>query len=312
VKANRSMPQRLGAVLAAAVFLFAAAAQAQEPKEEGPAEALASAIVAACRQNDAQFAPFLTADNAAVFRELPANQRTALMKRLTLLDDPGRPLLSRDARGHTVLRCETSPVTTEMRFGETRPRENLAFIPVEVRVPENPGGTAESGVTGRRIEFGMVRESGGWKLLSAGLLLLNLAQLSQQWATSEIQANENEAIASLRKIMQAIGTYRRAFGKWPDTLAELGPAPKEGISPEAAGLLDAELAAGTKGGYLYRYRVLPTRGEGAEPGFELAATPTEYGKTGRRSFFLDASGTLRGGDKQGGVAMASDPRIEPR
>jgi hypothetical protein len=306
------MPRRLRAALAAALFLLAPAAQAQEPKEEGPAEALAAAIVAACRQNDAQFAPFLTADNAAVFRELPANQRTALMKRFTLLDDPGRPLLSRDTRGHAVVRCETSSITTEMRFGETRQRENLAFIPVEVRVPGNPGETAENSSTGRRVEFGMVRESSGWKLLSVGLLLLNLADLSQQWAASEVQSNETAAIAALRKFAQSIGTYRRAFGKLPDTLAQLGPASKEGISPEAAGLLDAELAAGKKGGYLYRYRVPPTQGEGAEPGFELAATPAEYGKTGRRSFFLDAGGTLRGGDKQGGVATASDPRIEPR
>ncbi len=309
---NRSMPRRLQAALVAALLLLALPARAQEAKDESPTEALAEALVAACRQNDAQFAPFLTADNAATFRALPPSQQVQLMKRFSLLEDPGRPLLSRDARGHTVVRCETSAVTTETRLGEAHQRENLAFIPVEVRVPEDTRATAKSNGAGRRVEFGMVRESGVWKLLSVGLLLLNLTELSQQWAASEIQAHEAEAIAALRKIAQAIGTYRRAFGKLPETLAQLGPAPKEGISPEAAGLLDAELAAGKKGGYVFRYRVAPTEGEGAEPDFELAATPFEYGKTGRRSFFLDASGTLRGGDKQGGAATASDPRIEQR
>jgi hypothetical protein len=302
------MPRRWKAALAAALWLAGIAARAQEPKEEGPPEALAGALVAACRQNDAEFARYLTADNAATFRELSPSQRVALLKRLMLLDDPGRPLLSRSAQGLTVLRCETRPITTEMRFGETRLRENLVFIPVEVRVPETAGASEAV----RKVEFGMVREGGGWKLLSVGLLLLNLAELAQQWATSEVQENEAEAIAALRKIAQSIGTYRRAFGKLPETLVQLGPAPKEGISPEAAGLLDAELAASKKGGYLYRYRVVPARGEAGEPGFELAATPVEYGKTGRRSFFLDASGTLRGGDKQGAVATASDPPIEPR
>jgi len=42
---------------------------------------------------------------------------------------------------------------------------------------------------------------------------------------------------------------------------------------------------------------------------ELAATPVEYGKIGRRSFFLDSGGVLRGGDKQGAVATSADPRI---
>jgi hypothetical protein len=32
---------------------------------------------------------------------------------------------------------------------------------------------------------------------------------------------------------------------------------------------------------------------------------------GRRSFFLDSSGILRGADKQGGVATSTDPRIGP-
>ncbi len=43
--------------------------------------------------------------------------------------------------------------------------------------------------------------------------------------------------------------------------------------------------------------------------FELAATPIEYGKIGRRSFFLDSGGVLRGADKQGAVATSADPRI---
>jgi hypothetical protein len=38
----------------------------------------------------------------------------------------------------------------------------------------------------------------------------------------------------------------------------------------------------------------------------------EYGKSGRRSFFLDSSGTLRGDDKKGAVATVTDPVIESR
>jgi len=308
VKGDNRVPQRTRAGLAAALLLWAVGARAQETKQEGPAGALASAMVAACRQSETEFARYLTAENAATFLKLPASQRAALMKRFSLLDEPGRPLLSSDPEGRAVLRCETPAVTTEMRLGATRLEENLAFIPVQVRVPEDSHGALAGSAGGRRAEFGMVREGGNWKLLSVGLLLLSLKELSQQWAISELEANEREAMAALRRISDAIGTYRRAFGKLPETLAQLGRAPKEGISPDAAGLLDAELAAGKKGGYEFRYQVV--QAQGAEPGLELAATPAEYGKTGLRSFFLDSNGTLRGGDKHGALATASDPRIE--
>ena len=272
---------------------------AQEAPGNNASATLAEALTAACREDAAQFARTLTADNAGVFRELAAGTRLALMKRFVLLDEPGRPLLSSDPQGHTVVRCEAPGLTAEFRFGETRLRENLAFVPVEV--------------TGaRRIDFGLVREDGGWKLLSVGLLLLDLPALARQWESAELEASEAAAIAALRKIAESVGAYRRAFGRLPESLDQLGPAPKTGISLEAAGLVDAELAAGKKGGYRFRFRVLPASGEGAEAGFELAATPSEYGKTGRRSFFLDSSGALRGADKQGAVAGPTDPRIEPR
>jgi hypothetical protein len=50
-------------------------------------------------------------------------------------------------------------------------------------------------------------------------------------------------------------------------------------------------------------------GLGAPAKFELAATPVSYGRTGHRSFFLDAAGTLRGADRQGAVGSASDPKL---
>src|SRR3989442_1477955 len=122
-----------------------ATAQGQEEQPSNPATALSEGLGAACRQDEAHFARYLTADNAAAFRELTVAQRTALMKRLILLEEPGRPLLSSDAAGRTVLRCEASSVSAEMRFGDARVRENLAFIPVEAR-----GETRGAGDWGQR------------------------------------------------------------------------------------------------------------------------------------------------------------------
>jgi hypothetical protein len=293
-------------VCAAAGLLSASAAQTQQPTPASPEVALSGALSAACRQDPAAFATFLTSDNATAYRALPASQRAAFMKRFVLLEDAGRPLLSTSSTGHPVVRCESPSISTEMRFGETRSRENLAFIPMEIPIP---------GEASRSITFGLVREGGSWKVLSVGLILLDIPAMQKQWEQADMEAGEDNAVAALRKLATALETYRRAYGKLPDALEPLGPAPKGEISPEAAGLIDADLSAGNKEGYAIRYRIVPPGGNLPEEDanqaakFELAATPIEYGKTGRRSFFLDSGGVLRGADKQGAVATSADPRI---
>jgi len=269
--------------------------RAQDGRETDPAASLAAALSAACRANEAQFENYLTADNASAFRALPPDQREEVLKRLALSDQTGKPLLSSDDHDHTVLRCTAPEGTAEFRFGAARTRENLAFIPVAVTDGEN-------------TEFGLVRENGGWRLISLGLVLLDVPQLSKQWAASELAAREDAAISNLRSLEEAIQTYRRAFGKLPDTLQQLGPAPKDQISPDQASLVSEELAAGSEGGYRFRYRIAPAT-QDDEAAFELAAMPDNYGKTGRRSFFVDTTGKIHGADKHGDLATADDPAI---
>jgi hypothetical protein len=42
-------------------------------------------------------------------------------------------------------------------------------------------------------------------------------------------------------------------------------------------------------------------------GYEVIAVPKVYGPDGRRSFYLDQTGVIRGDDHQGGAPSASDP-----
>lgn len=289
---------KIAALLMAIVLALVAAmpARAQEARDSEPAAALSAALAAACRSNADQFAKYLTADNAAAFRALPEDQRAAFLKRLSLTDEAGKPLISADPQQHTVLRCQTSGGSAEYRFGDARVRENLAFIPVTV-----PGSHG--------TEFGLVRETGGWRLLSLGLLLLDIPQLSKQWVEQDFAAREDAVIQTLRGLADAIQTYVRAWGKLPESLAELGPAPQDQISPEQASLVNEHLAAGSQGGYAYRYRIVPAP-NGSDSTFELAASPEDYGKTGRRSFFLDSKGKVHGADKHGAVATPDDPLIE--
>ncbi len=152
-----------------------------------------------------------------------------------------------------------------------RSHENLAFVPVSV-------------VNSQQTEFGLVRENGGWRLLSLGLLLLDIPELSKQWADAGSRgsrgrrdchlAPDGGGGALLPPRIRQIARFARA----------IGPAPKNEISPDQASLLSAELAAGSAGGYHFRYRILPAETD-AEATFELAATPDDYGKTGQSLIF---------------------------
>ena len=272
----------------------AATTQAQEGSD--PAAALSAALVAACRDNESQFSSYLTADSATAFRTLPAEQRAAFLKRFSLSDVPGKPLSSTDQQNHALVLCQTPGGSVQYRFGAARVHENLAFISVAV-------------VDGEQAEFGLVRENGGWRLLSLGLVLLDIPQLAKQWIAEDLRAREDAAVEALQNLASAIQTYNRAFGKLPESLAELGPAPKGQISPEQASLVSADIAAGKQNGYLFRYRIVPDP-SGNDLNFELAASPESYDKVGRRSFFLDAAGKIHAADKHGAVATSEDPLIE--
>jgi type II secretory pathway pseudopilin PulG len=286
----------IGMITAAALLLFAAMpAWAQDSADADPATALSGILAAACRANETEFASHLTSANAAAFRALPATQRNELMKRLSLSDEAGKPLISADEQKHIVLHCRGAGGNVEFRFGATRVQENLAFIPVTV-------------VDGAQADFGMVREGNSWRLLSLGLVLFDVPQLAKQWAQADLVAREDAAIADLRSLAEAIQTYRRAFGKLPESLAQLGPAPKDQISPDQAALVPASMAAGKQGGYIFRYRISPDA-SGNDNDFELAATPEAYGKPSKRSFFLDTTGKVHGEDKHGKVATVGDPLV---
>jgi hypothetical protein len=261
-----------------------------------PTAALSAAIVAACRNNESQFSNYLTADNAAAFRALPAEQRSAFLKRFSLSDVPGKPLSSTDQQNHALLLCQTPSGSVQYRFGAARVHENLAFIPVSV-------------LDGEQAEFGLVRENGGWRLLSLGLVLLDIPQLAKQWVAEDLRACEDAAVEALQTLAAAVQTYSRAFGKLPESLADLGPAPKGQISPEQASLVGADIATGKQNGYLFRYRIVPDP-SGNDTNFELAATPESYDKVGRRSFFLDAAGKIHAADKHGAVATSDDPLMD--
>lgn len=295
---NSKVFKLLVAVLAARIsftLLTPGRVSAQDAREADPSSALSSALIAACRANETQFANYLTTENKTAFLGLTNEQRRTFLKRLSLTNDPGQPLISSDDHKRIVLHCQASAQSAEFHFGEPRVHENLAFIPI-------------TATNGNASEVGLVKEGGGWRLLSLGLVLIDIPQLSKEWAGQEVAAREEAAIETIRGLAEAIQSYRRSFGKLPESLAQMGPAPRDQISPDQANLVNEHLAAGGQGGYQFRYRIVPAADE-ANSAFELAATPETYPKNGRRSFFLDSEGKVHGADKHGAVATIEDSLI---
>lgn len=270
----------------------------------GPAAALRDVLSAACSQSQNEFVRFLTARNKESFARLSAGARVAFMKRFVLLNEPGKATVTSNPSGRPSVRCETPEVTTEMQIGGAEIRENIAFLPMELR-----DATDTTASTSRRVIMGFVREDGEWKLLSLGLLLLDLPALEMEWDRAEIQPNELNAIESLKKIAEAIEAYRKTYTRLPELLANLGPPLHGAASGQAAGLVDSDLATGMKNGYAFRYVIVGASSLGAQAKFELAAAPLNYGRTGLRSFFRDAAGGLHGADREGTIGNELDPQV---
>jgi len=273
---------------------------------DAPTAALRDALFAACSQSEQSFSKFLTTRNADTFAHLTPSARVALMKRFVLLNQPGKASLVPTGSGRPTIHCETAGGAAELQIGGAEISDNLAFLPVEVR--EAADTTGESVI---RVQMGLVREKSDWKLLSVGLVLLDLPALAFEWDAAEMETTERAAIDGLKKIADAVESYRRTYARLPETLAKLGsPASGAAAGPDAAGLLEPNLASGVRSGYRFRYVISGGSSLGAPAKYEVAATPETYGRTGRRSFFRDTNGALHGADRQGALGSEVDPRVE--
>jgi hypothetical protein len=270
----------------------------------GPSLALRQALAAACRQDETEFTKYLTTRNAQTFSTLTAGARVALMKRFVLLNEPGKPSLITGAAGRPLVRCETPVGAAEMQIGGADVDDNLALLPVEIR-----DATDTVGENVLHVKMGLVREHGEWKLISVGLVLLDLPSLAVEWDAAQIVDTEKTAIESLKTIADAVEKYRRMYTRLPESLANLASPAKGAPTTEAAGMLDPDLAAGARSGYNFRYVLASNSTLGAPAKYALAATPQVYGRTGKRSFLTEGDGVIHGADRQGGVGSASDPKV---
>lgn len=120
---------------------------------------------------------------------------------------------------------------------------------------------------------------------------------------SNLSGNESSAVASLRALNAACASYSMLYGGYPKGLSNLGPA--DTANSTSAALIDAALASGEKGGYVFTYTPGAT-GVGGNV-LSYGITAANAGSSGQRRFFTDQSGVIRA--NRAGAADASSTPI---
>ena len=112
---------------------------------------------------------------------------------------------------------------------------------------------------------------------------------------SRIAANEGSTIQAMRQIAGAEHTYSSVHGTY-GTLEQL--ATEELINPG--------IAAGTRHGYRIKIDVSKPGSGNRIGGYQVVAVPLTYPNSGRRSFYIDETGVIRGADAHGKDATKDD------
>lgn len=134
-------------------------------------------------------------------------------------------------------------------------------------------------------------------------LLLLIAIATPNLLRSRIAANESSAVGSLRTLNTAAVTYLDTYGHYPPSLRSFGPPTTGKAAEEAANLVDADLAAGRKSGYLFSYRLYPAFDGSLAGAYNIQADPLTPGSSGYRHFSTDQTGMLFADGVQLGDSM---------
>ncbi len=92
-------------------------------------------------------------------------------------------------------------------------------------------------------------------LIVVAIILIIGAIAIPKLNTARMQAQEMAAISQIRTIHQGQTMYFSQFGKYAQTLQELGPPASGQPGPNGADLVPGDLAAGLKSGY--NFQMLP-------------------------------------------------------
>lgn len=131
-------------------------------------------------------------------------------------------------------------------------------------------------------------------LIVVAIILIIAAIAIPNFMRSRISANQASAVASLRSFDTAEISYSSTYNTgYTYSISYLAPpAPGNGPTSTAAGLIDSVLASGVKSGYNFVYTPGPSDSSGRINTFAVNAVPVSD-STGTNYYYTDQSGVIR-------------------
>jgi prepilin-type N-terminal cleavage/methylation domain-containing protein len=138
-------------------------------------------------------------------------------------------------------------------------------------------------------------------LIVIAIILIIVTVALPRLNKARVYAQEMAAQKAVQTISTAQVEYNSQFGRFAQSLTELGPPASGAESAAAAGLISADLASGEKQGYRFTVTATPT-------GYAISAVPISFGATGSRTFFADQTMDIHYNDGQE-PASANSPIV---
>ena len=124
-------------------------------------------------------------------------------------------------------------------------------------------------------------------LIVIAIILIIAAVAIPKLTQARRTAFEMAAIRSLQTLNTAQVQYFSTYGRFAQTLMELGPPPGNATAtPAASDLIGEDLSMGRKSGYVFTMVGTPS-------GYTVNADPQVFEITGSRSFYTDHSNLVR-------------------
>jgi type IV pilus assembly protein PilA len=139
-------------------------------------------------------------------------------------------------------------------------------------------------------------------LIVISIILIILAIALPRFNKATMASREMAAQATVRTLHAAEAQYYSTYGKYPESLSQLGKPTSGASTAAAADLVGTDLAKGEKQGYKYTIQTTPT-------GYSINADPVAYNNTGSRTFFSDQTQEIHA-HSGAEPATASDPEIK--
>jgi prepilin-type N-terminal cleavage/methylation domain-containing protein len=123
-------------------------------------------------------------------------------------------------------------------------------------------------------------------LIVIAIILIIITIAVPKYNRTQMYMRETAAVKAIQTIHQMEVQYQSQYGRFANSLTELGPPQSGAAGPAAADLIGRDLSEGEKTGYKFTL----TGGQG---GYVVNANPVSYGSSGNKSFYSDQTMVIR-------------------